>query len=94
MARKDERTEEPWVKETRIDLPGYRVSRDFDQNDWIRKMTAKEAVRIERKQSIHVRIERKQSIHAEGPHARDMRSRGRLKWRRSRPGAQAIPCHR
>ena len=84
MARKDERTEEPWVKETRIDLPGYRVSRDFDQNDWIRKMTAKEAVRIERKQSIH----------AEGPHARDMRSRGRLKWRRSRPGAQAIPCHR
>ena len=84
MARKDERTEEPWVKETRIDLPGYRVSRDFDQNDWIRKMTANEAVRIERKQSIH----------AEGPHARDMRSRGRLKWRRSRPGAQAIPCHR
>ena len=84
MARKDERTEEPWVKETRNDRPGYWVCRDFDQNYWIRKMTANEAARIERKQSIH----------AEGPHARDMRSRGRLKWRRSRPGAQAIPCHR
>ena len=29
-------------------------------------------------------VEREQSIHAEGPHARDARSRGRLKRRRRR----------
>ena len=68
-ARKNERPEEPWVEETRIHLPGERVRRDFDQKDWIREKIAEKAVRIERKQSIH----------AEGPHARDMRSRGRLK---------------